>query len=299
MFLGIDIGGTKIDYSLIDKSGNVEREWTQSGTVNYKKLINIISNEVSGINCWSKVESVGIGIPGLISKDGSILSVNNIKYLIGRFLANDLSQAISKPAIICNHLHCYSLSESYRGHNISTGFAVFLILGTGVGASVMYSGEHYFGANNMAGEIGSTFLIENKEINIAESLLSGRQVQSILKETEELDSIEIKCIDDVKKYHKKSLYFYFERLARFIANIIYFYDPGLIVLGGGIGSIVGIEEYFFEYASGKMINIPQHTKIKQSYFGKRSGARGAALLNCDILNSKLLRSKKLSIRSVR
>lgn len=217
MILGIDIGGTKIDYSIIENSGLVLDDFTEELPKDYKSFLSDLISKIQRLSTTYEVDSVGIGVPGILDNNGIIREINNIEFLIGRSFAKELSIELSKPISICNHLTCFALSESFKGYDLSNGISICIIIGTGVGAAILISGEHYLGANKIAGEIGNSFQIGVRDSQITESMISGKKLQSIILRNR-LKSFNLNDVFLIDNHEIKE---YFQNLSRFLSNVIF------------------------------------------------------------------------------
>ena len=97
MKIGIDLGGTKTEAILIDNNGKelsrkrIATEKNYQGTL---KGIKFLGAEFE--NKFGLVESVGIGMPGAISADSSLVKNANSIWLNGKPLRKDLENQLDK-----------------------------------------------------------------------------------------------------------------------------------------------------------------------------------------------------------
>ena len=88
--LGIDLGGTKIEGLLADKSGEqLKRIRVKTPNGSYGEILNAIANLVSELATTPDLP-VGIGIPGSISPINERVRNSNILALNRRLFAKDL-----------------------------------------------------------------------------------------------------------------------------------------------------------------------------------------------------------------
>jgi fructokinase len=69
-----------------------------------------------------------------------------------------------------------------------------------------------------------------------------------------------------------------ERLARGLAGVVNLLDPGVIVLGGGVGGIPGLAEGLAERIRPHVFSDDWRCEGVRPRFGDSSGVRGAAWL---------------------
>jgi len=210
----------------------------------------------------NRSSSLGVGIPGLIAKDGRVEIATNVPCLSGMNVGSDISKIIEKPVFQANHLVCFAVSELHGGSASKTGCTVCLVFGTGIGATLIFDGQIFTGANRMAGEIGSSPLIGLEPTRSIEDVLSGASIP-----------LDVRTGVNVSEHEV-----WMDRCSRFFQNICYFYDPASIVLLGGIASSHGFLGRIHSSLQSDMLRAPSATSISYSRFGESSGVRGVALL---------------------
>ena len=116
MKIGIDLGGTKTEAIVIDDDGNeifrkrITTEKNYQGTI---KGIKFLINEIE--NNYKNIESIGIGMPGIVSNDTSLVKNANSIWLNGKPLKKDLKISLNKEVKIENDANCFALSEAIDG----------------------------------------------------------------------------------------------------------------------------------------------------------------------------------------
>ena len=293
--VGIDLGGTKTEALLIDKEGNkvfskrILTEKNYQGTI--RGIINLI-NEIE--EKFTTVESIGIGIPGSVSLESSLIKNANSIWLNGKPFRSDLKKIINKEIKLENDANCFALSEAVDGAGKSHSVVFGVIIGTGTGAGIVIDKNILKGKNRVAGEFGHNALprSSDNEINLAkpcycglkgciETYLSGPGFTSIFNsihntnlETKEIiqlyennDSRAVEALDD-----------YVDRLARSLSDVINVLDPDIIILGGGMSNINYIYENIDNKLSKYVFNETIFTKIVKNVHGDSGGVRGAAWL---------------------
>ena len=270
MRIGVDLGGTKIELIALDATGReVLRSRVPTPQGNYAATVRMISDLVQNFESQGKEQAtVGIGIPGALSRVTGLVKNANSTCLNGNDLKGDLEKALAREVRIENDANCFALSEAVDGAGKGAGVVFGVILGTGVGAGIVVRGEVLTGPNAIAGEWGHNPLpLPRKEDlplpdcycgrkGCIEAYLSG---PALLKDGENLERYE-------------------ERLARALAGVINILDPEVVVLGGGISNIQRL------YANVPML-WRQHvfsdqvaTRLAPPVHGDSSGVRGAAWL---------------------
>jgi hypothetical protein len=86
MRLGIDIGGTKIEAAALEADGTIRlRRRLPTPAGDYQGIIATVKALIAGIETdLGPVESVGVGIPGMLSPSTGLVKNANSTCLIGR-----------------------------------------------------------------------------------------------------------------------------------------------------------------------------------------------------------------------
>ena len=117
MRLGIDIGGTKIEAAALEADGTIRlrrRRPTPAG--DYQGIIATVKTLVAEIEAdLGAAESIGVGIPGMLSPATGLVKNANSTCLIGRPFDRDLAAALGRPVRLANDANCFALSEAVDG----------------------------------------------------------------------------------------------------------------------------------------------------------------------------------------
>lgn len=158
---GIDVGGTTVKMGLFESTGALLDKWEiETRVENFGENIledicqsldkKIIDKEIG----LDDIEGLGIGLPGPITKDGTVLQCVNLGW--GTFnIEEKLSQMFHGIKIKAgNDANVAALGEAWIGGGKDYDDVVMITLGTGVGGGVIIDGKILTGYNGAAGEIG-------------------------------------------------------------------------------------------------------------------------------------------------
>ena len=295
--IGIDLGGTKIESIVIDYDGNeIYRKRIPNPNNDYngtlKSIKDLVHQSESETGLYG---TIGIGIPGIISKQTNLVKNANTTVLIGKSLDKDLELILGRPVRLANDANCLALSEYIDGSGEQYNSLFGVILGTGVGGGLVIDGKIFPGANLIAGEWGhnplpwpdlnelpglecycglrgciETFLsgpgLENTFYKITGDKISANEISEKLLNNNQgaIDAIEL----------------YENRLARGLAMIVNILDPEVIVLAGGVSNIERLYPNVKKKWNKYIISTGEEvvTPIVQAKHGDSSGVRGAAWL---------------------
>lgn len=293
--IGVDVGGTKIEAIALNPHGRpLDRRRVATPHGDYPGTLRAVRDLVQAVeSAVGRRASVGVGIPGTISRASGLVKNANSTWLNGRPFDADLAAALGRPIRTANDANCFALSEATDGAAAGADSVFGVILGTGVGGGVVTGGRVLAGCNGIAGEWGHNPLPWPQPDELPgpacycgkhgciETFLSGpglsrdHQAQGGPAMTAEAIGESAARGDTAAQ---AALARYADRLARGLATVINVVDPEVIVLGGGLsqlpdlcGAVAGrLGRYVFSDRVDTRITLPR--------FGDSSGVRGAAWL---------------------
>jgi fructokinase len=283
MKIGVDLGGTKIEALALDEQGReVFRKRVLTPRGDYDATIRTIATLVD--ECGDG--SVGIGIPGAVSKVTGLVKNANSTWLIGKPLRRDLELAIGREVRMENDANCFALSEAVDGAGAGARVVFGVILGTGVGGGIVVDGSVLPGANAIAGEWGHNPLPRPAETDLPlpacycgrtgciETYLSGPALE---RSHERLTGEQLSA-KDIAWRGGTAMEQYVERLARSLAAVVNVLDPDVIVLGGGLSNIERLYRDVPRLWTRYVFSDHVATRLARHQHGDSSGVRGAAWL---------------------
>lgn len=293
--IGIDLGGTKIEAIALDSSGHaLQRQRIDTPQGDYQATLAAIASLVHQIeSTLDKQGSVGIGMPGAISRATGLLRNSNSVCLNGQPVLRDLETLLSRPVRVANDANCFALSEATDGTAAGASVVFGVIIGTGTGAGIVVNGQVLTGPNAIAGEWGHNPLPwpQAEELpgpacycgkqSCVETFLSGPGMMRdhAQRSGRSLDTPEIvrraQAGDDTCE---ATLQRYEDRLARSLAHVINILDPDVIVLGGGMSNIARLYENVPKLWQRHVFSDRVDTRLVPNRHGDSSGVRGAAWL---------------------
>jgi fructokinase len=281
MRIGIDLGGTKIEAIALDAGREIFRKRIPTPRGDYGATIEAVRSLVNEAGRGT----VGVGIPGALSRMTGLVKNANSTWLIGRPLQQDLQQALGREVRLENDANCFALSEAVDGAGKGAETVFGVILGTGVGGGIVHQGKVLKGANAIAGEWGHNPLplptgddlplpaCYCGRAGCIETYLSGPG----LSRDHEKRTGERLAPEQVV-LHEKTMARYIERLARALAGVINVLDPDVIVLGGGMSNVAALYTEVPRLWTRYVFSDQVATRLVAPMHGDSSGVRGAAWL---------------------
>ena len=244
-YMVFDIGGTFIKYAVMnDQAMKLESGKIPTPKEGLEVFLQRISETVTNYRRSFEIQGIALSSPGAVDVNrGFIGGASAIPYIHGVFMTDLLKERTGLEVSIENDANCAALAEGWRGAAKETDYYICIVIGTGIGGSIVINQTILRGATLHGGEFGymimgtppknplqSTWsqvasthsLIE--EVEVRKSLPKGTlDGEEVFRMAEEGDSIAKECIDHLYK-----------KLAIGIYNLKYALDPKKILIGGGI-----------------------------------------------------------------
>jgi fructokinase len=294
--IGVDVGGTKIEGVALSAADGaiLSRIRTPTPRGDYQRTLESIARVVLELErTLGGRGTVGVGIPGAISRATGLVKNANSVWLIGRPLGDDLERLLARPVRVANDANCFALSEATDGAAAGARVVFGVIVGTGTGGGIVLDGRVVEGANRIAGEWGHNPLPwpEPDEwpgpscycgrTGCIETFLSGpalaREYELATRRSLDAEKIAAQARAG-EAAAARCLERYIDRFARALASVINVVDPDVIVLGGGLSNIdqlyTAVPERWSRYVFSDVVG----TRLVRAQHGDSSGVRGAAWL---------------------
>jgi fructokinase len=296
MQIGIDLGGTKIEGIGLDADTLVAvRRRVATPRDDYPGTVDAIVRLVGEIEAEAgRGGTVGIGIPGVVSRATGLVKNANSTWLIGKPLRTELESRLARPVRLANDANCFTLSEAIDGAGRGAESVFGVILGTGVGGGIAIRQRIHEGPNQIAGEWGHNPLpwMTDEEHAAAsacycgktgcvETFLSGPGLEADYARRSgtrlaSQDIVGAAQAGDVQAV--RALGRYTDRLARALAAVINLLDPDAIVLGGGMSNLPDLPSAVAAVLPRYVFSDTVVTRVVLNVHGDSSGVRGAAWL---------------------
>jgi len=302
--LAIDLGGTKLALAVFSQAGNLlyeekisldKRKGTEVGRL-------IAAGVAANLNKQGEeIEAIGVSVPGIYHRNEGTVWAPNIDGWENYPLLKEIRSVAGKiPVVIESDRACYILGEWWKGVAQNCSDAIFLAVGTGIGAGILTGGRILRGANDIAGAIGwmaleRPFQHEYQDCGCFESTASGegivKMASQIISEKRSYDgSLRTKslntltALDVFEAYEKKDavaekvLHHCIEVWGMAVANLISLFNPQKIIFGGGVfgPAIKFIPDIKREAMKWAQPVSMQNVTIETSALGAHAGLYGAA-----------------------
>ncbi len=160
VFLGVDIGGTKVAVGLVDRTGNIldhlRHPMMATGTPEaaLRAVTGAIDSLISSA-AGSGIQGIGICAPGPLNpKTGIVLNPPNLPCWRNFPLADKIASVYRVPVHVDNDANAAALAETRWGAARGFRYVFYATIGTGIGTGIVLDGRIYHGNTGSAGEGG-------------------------------------------------------------------------------------------------------------------------------------------------
>jgi glucokinase len=316
LIIGVDIGGTKVAVGLVDGAGAITKSvrtamnakgTAEEGFAAVTHGIDLLLRQDG--NHAAQVSGVGICAPGPLDPfTGVVINPPNLKCWRNFPLGAEVSRRYGVPVKVDNDGNAAALAEFLWGAGRGFKTVFYTCIGTGIGTGIILDGRIYHGRTGAAAEGGHVSIDYRGPVcgcgkrGCIEILAAGpaiaRRAQaklaaepgraSTLRELAGNDP-SIVTSEMVGKANaagdalaKEVLLETVELLAFWLANVVDFLEPDVIIIGGGVAAMLnpffGVLEdrIAFHCVNSRSREIP----LRHAHYGADSGiAGGAALCN--------------------
>ena len=287
--LGIDIGGTKISYVIIDEKGNFLNDVHKIKTPKTKdEIFDTLACIVS--EAENEVDFIAIATAGAVNNENTkvIGSTANLPY---GYKDINFSLLSDKKVFVENDANSAAYAEYKFGAAKVYDNSITLTLGTGVGSGIIINGKLLKGKSGAAGEMH--FMMERSEkrrctcgaYDCFEAYASGNGLRKTAVEIFNDDSITTyDVVELAKKSDKKSLEaleVWQKDIALGILGLNNIFDTDCFILSGSMEQFVDTKK-IEDFVNSK--TVTSKTKVFHAKMGNYSGMIGAVLLGFDLLN---------------
>ena len=261
--IGVDIGGSKVIAGAVDVSGTIVdqlRVPTPDKNKSPQLVADTITELVQTLAARHDVSAVGIGAAGWLDESRSIVLF--APHLAWRHepLRDVMSARLRLPVEIENDANAAAWAEWRFGSARGEQYLICVTMGTGIGGAILADGALRRGRYGMAGEFGHMAVVpgghrcacgnrgcweqyasghalvrEARELAAADSTVIS---QLLDRAGQDVDRITGPLITEAARAGDPAAVELFEQIGTWlgvgIANLAAAFDPGVVVVGGGV-----------------------------------------------------------------
>ncbi|MBO7743264.1 ROK family protein [Paenibacillus sp. MWE-103] len=314
IYIGIDLGGTKMLAAIVDERGNMlarTRQETRAdrGPVDtierMKEMAVGLLAETFASPAEYALRGIGIAVAGILDPDrGNVVLATNLKWE-NVSLARPFVERFACPVQLLNDANAAALGEWMAGAGKNVNDLIFVTVSTGIGGGIVSGGRLVLGASDSAAELGHISIDRHGPLcacgnrGCIELYASGSSIARIAREEmlggaqggDELMRLTGGYLDRLTAEHVASAAaagsaYAINKLAKAgtalglgIVSMIHLLNPKMIVVGGGVSRsgpplLEPMREAVRKYGIPGMVN---GVTFETAKLGEDAGAVGAAL----------------------
>jgi glucokinase len=319
LIIGVDIGGTKVAAGLLDHTGAiVAQSRTAMVATDAARGLAAVAAAIEELRARSgntfQPHAIGICAPGPLNpRTGVVINPPNLPGWHNFPLAAEIRRLYPAAQVkIDNDANAAALAEAKWGAGRNYRNVFYATIGTGIGTGFVIDGKVYHGRTGLATEGGHVGVDPNgpqcacgkrgcietlaagpaiarrARAKLATLLASGDSTRSTLLSMADgkLDAVTsemvAKCYASSDPLAKEVMHETLDLLAYWLGNVIDLLEPDVIVIGGGVSSMLGpfLEEIRSRWVGACLSPYPQDTPLVLAHYKEDAGIAGAAAL-CD------------------
>jgi glucokinase len=319
LVVGVDVGGTKVAAGLVDRAGKIQAQsrkpMVATDATRGLAAVSAAIEELlrSHSENGFQLRAIGICAPGPLNPTtGVVINPPNLPGWHNFPLAAEVRKLYPNAQVkIDNDANAAALAEAKWGAGRGYRNVFYATIGTGIGTGFVINGEVYHGRTGLATEGGHVGVDPRGPLcacgkrGCIEALAAGPAIarrareklaqaggdlikKSVLLEmasdrleavTSEMVAKAVGAGDTIaKEVMKETL----DLLAYWLGNVIDLLEPDVIVIGGGVSSMLGpfLKEMRERWVGACLSPYPEETPLVLAHYKEDAGLAGAASL-CD------------------
>lgn len=303
--IAMDLGGTKLATGVFDAGGTLlHRDSLPLGGRGGAEVAELIAERFDAARAKlrklgaASADAVGVAVPGIYYVDRGAVWAPNIPGWDDYPLRDYLRQAIGAETrvVIDSDRAAYILGETWRGAARGARHAIFLAVGTGIGAGIMVDGQVLRGLGDVAGAIGWLALDRRYreeyarcgcfEYNASGPGLVNAALERLAQEPAYSGELREVASSELTTDRLFAAYDNGDPLARSVldeaigywgmaaANLVSLFNPKVIIFGGGV---FGPATRFVDRIRAEAVRWAQPIAVQQARFVASALAGDAGL----------------------
>jgi predicted NBD/HSP70 family sugar kinase len=263
IFIGLDIGGTKIMVAAADEKGNIVHRKRASTPINLEDGLNVLHRMIEEVSKGEEVQAIGAAIGGPVDWRNGIVSPLHQSTWREVPLKQIMEAQWDCPFFVDVDTNIAAIGEYYVG-KVSASSFLYVTISTGMGGGFIHNGKLFRGHNNSHPEIAhqsihwtcsfpERIICECGAPDCLEALISGNGIRRVYGKPAQLLG---------KTEWEEVAY----NLGQGLRNLAVLYAPEEISIGGGVAVSAG--NWFLPHAVKVMHDYlrlvpPPHVQISR------------------------------------
>ena len=226
--LCIDIGGTKIIFTIIDRPGHIIKSKRIDTPKSQSLFLKVLSEN---INSYKALYNgiINVSMAGRVDNSGKVIFSPNLPLAGFNFI--EFMKKFSNKVTIENDGNCFGIYQLYAGGLKKYKSGLAIVWGTGIGSSIIYSGRIYNGGG-FATESGHMIYDYNTGKDI-EDAIGGKSIKqeygmdgfNLHRLAEAGDKMALKAFQEIGR-----------KFGLYLSSMMFLLDPEIIVIGGSFAN---------------------------------------------------------------
>jgi glucokinase len=272
LFLGVDIGGTKVAAGLVNSQGTIlfktrsamnAQGDAQAGLDSVRSTIDSVLSQNAGV----PMSAIGLACPGPLDPcSGLVVNSENLPCWSNYPLVQKIREAYGLPVILDSDAKAAGMAEALWGSGAGYKSVFYATIGTGVGTAIILDNRVYHGRTGTAAEGGhmsidyrSTRRCGCGKRGCIETFIAGPAIAERAREMVSVPGVQGGYLLQLAGGNSQSLTaeivgqawrdkdplatLIWKETADFLAvwlgNIVDLLEPDAIVIGGGVSEVIG------------------------------------------------------------
>jgi glucokinase len=281
MYLGVDVGGTKVAAATVGETGQLSNRMLESvDQTSDRSALQQLETIIAGFRDLP-LEGIGVCVPGIAELRAGTVWAPNIRgwnhiplqELLQRQTVNRITVESDRNAAV--------LAEVFYGAARGKENVLVLILGTGIGAGILAGGNLVRGFRDVAGAVGWIPVPAARGLAHFEEVAAGPAIEKAAAEGTGVFR-RLPELAEALRAGEKELQPVFDRAGEAIgvvlASMVSTFNPELILIGGGVGNVWQLFEEPARRAFRRWCQpvAVRQVEIQVSPLGQDAGILGAA-----------------------
>jgi glucokinase len=281
LFLGADLGGTRLRVGAVTPDGRLAGELVSAptgrdfGPDQLRQVLPELTGRVRSTLSAPPARSLGFGTVGVVA-DGPLSQCDNLPLLNGVAIRELLRDAVDGPVALENDARCFTLAEARFGAGRGARDVCGITLGTGLGCGVILEGRLHRGASSQAGEV---WRIPMRARHL-EHFVSGEGIVRTYEDCGGVPGLDPAAVEARARggeaEARRAWQAFGHDLAFLCTCVITLYDPSLVVVGGSLSRAHDL----YGPALASQLGADAG-RIVRSELGPAAGVIGAAALSME------------------
>lgn len=248
--LAFDIGGTSVKYGVWQQEALREKGSFKTPKT-WEEMKDSLVKAKERLSESFLIEGVAFSAPGAVNQEArQIEGASAIPYIHFFPIYDELEVAFGVPVAFENDANSAGLAEVWKGAASDKQNVLFVVIGTGIGGAVIVNGEVQHGEHLHGGEFGFALLTDNETfsdlatpVKLAHHYADRKGINYDDIDGQEVFRLAEEENDQIAKEEVDRFYLY---LAKGIYNLVYSFDPEIVLLGGGVSNKPNLIEELYK-----------------------------------------------------